>query len=697
MKQTASRRQFLRTVGFGALAFAAPRWLRGAPASRPNIVLIMDDDMGFSDIGCYGGEIQTPNLDGLAANGIRFTQFFNTARCCPTRASLMTGLYAHRASVGHMMGDYGVEGYRGDLSKNAVTIAEALKAAGYGTYMTGKWHVTRFAGPDGPKHNWPRQRGFDRYFGTITGAGSFFTPSTLTDDNTQLKAPPGFYYTDAISDHTAQSILDHHKARPDAPLFCYVAYTAPHWPLHAKKADIAKYRGKYAKGWDAVRAERHKRQIEMGLVRKEWAITPRDSAAKPWDEVDDEKKRVMGLKMAIYAAQIDCVDQGIGRIVEALRKTGRLANTLILFLADNGGCAEGGIWGFDRKRGGELGTDDSFSSYGLSWANASNTPFRRYKHWVHEGGIATPLIVHWPARVKARGELRHQPGHVTDIMATCLDVAGAAYPTEFKGNAIHPTEGKSLVPAFDDKPIGREAIFWEHEGNRAVRQGGWKLVSKHPGPWELYDMAADRTELHDLAKRHPEKVKELSALHDAWAKRNAVVPWGELPRGGRGKGKKGGTSKKLSFDLKQGDELTRENAPMVANRPFTVTATIEPKRPDGVIVAQGGTRCGWSLYLKDGRLALATRRNHDQTIVTSKSKLPSGKVSITAALGKDGAVSFAANGKDLGASGKQPGAVYDMPDEPLNVGSDTRSCIGDYSQDNPFTGTIEKLRIQLGK
>ncbi len=694
MSQAPARRRFLRSLGLGAAALAAPRWLRGAPAAKPDIVLIMCDDMGFSDIGCYGGEIETPHLDKLAGNGLRFTQFFNTARCCPTRAALMTGLYSHRAGVGHMMGDYRVEGYRGDLNKQCVTIAEALKPAGYGTYMAGKWHVTRFTGPDGPKHNWPRQRGYDRFFGTITGAGSFFTPNALTDDNTQIQAPPGFFYTDAINDHTAQFIRDHHKAKPDEPFFCYVAHTAPHWPLHAKPKDIARYRGRYAKGWDALRAERHARQLEMGIVRKEWPLTPRDTAAKPWGEVDAKHKDLMDLKMAIYAAQIDTVDQGIGRIVEALKETGRLANTLVLFIADNGGCAEGGIWGFDRKKTGAPGSNASFSSYGLSWANASNTPFRRYKHWVHEGGIASPLVVHWPARVKAKGELRHQPGHVIDIMATCLDVAGARYPAEHKGNKVWPTEGRSLVPAFDDKPIDREAIFWEHEGNRAVRQGKWKLVSRYPGGWELYDMEADRTELHDLAAKQPERVKAMVALYEAWAQRNAVVPWGDLRRG---KGGRGATSKKLAFDLKQGDELPRSEAPMVKGRAITVTATIEPKAPDGVIVAHGGHRCGWALYLKDGRLAFATRRDTEMSVVTARKPLPAGKVAIRVQLAKGGAVTFQAGGADLGASGKLPGLVFDMPDEPLAAGSDPRSNVGDYSESNPFAGRIEKVHIQLQK
>ena len=525
-KQT-TRRDFLKALGMGAAALAAPRWLAAAyKSTRPNIVLMRVDDMGYSAIGCYGGEIQTPNLNKLAAGGLRFSQFYNTGRCCPTRACLMTGLYPHQAGVGHMMQDRGTDGYRGDLNQRCVTIPEVLKPAGYGTYMCGKWHVTRFTGPDGPKHNWPQQRGYDRFFGTITGAGSFWDPATLTDGNTQISAPKGFFYTDAINDTAVKFITEHHKARPDDPFFIYIAHTAPHWPLHAKKRDIDRYRGKYLAGWDALRAERHKRMIEMGIVKAKWPITPRDTAAMPWEKVDEDKKKNMDHRMAVYAAQIDTVDQGVGRVVAALRKLGRLEDTLFLFLADNGGCAEGGPWGFERRKGGELGTDGSFASYGLSWANASNTPFRRYKHWVHEGGIASPLIVHWPGRVKAAGELRHQPGHLIDIMATCVEVAGAKYPAEHKDKKIQPMEGRSLTLAFEGKPIEREAIYWENEGNRAVRMGKWKLVAKgRTGPWELYDMEADRTELHDLAAKDPARVRRMAAAWQKYAERTGVIPW----------------------------------------------------------------------------------------------------------------------------------------------------------------------------
>jgi len=556
-----TRRDFLRVMGFGAAALALPgcssaSGLLAGRAKRPNIILIMADDMGYSDIGCYGGEIHTPNLDGLAAGGVRFTQFYNTARCCPTRASLMTGLYQHQAGVGHMMNDRGYDSYRGDLNNRCVTIAEVLKQAGYNTYMSGKWHVTKHRRPEGPKHNWPRQRGYDRFFGTIHGAGSFYDPCSLTRDNTQI--PPDsddFYYTNATSDNAVKFIREHNSGNP---FFMYVAYTAPHWPMHALPQDIAKYKGRYAQGWDALRAERHKRMIEMGIVKSKWEITPRDSAVSPWEQAED--KLWFQRRMEVYAAMVDCLDQGVGRIVSELKRVGNFENTLIFFLADNGGCAEeygsrGPVKPDPSKKtplkpmdknalqydmqpkvtrdgrpvrtgyGVMPGPADTYIAYGRPWANASNTPFRLYKHWVHEGGISTPLIVHWPSRIKARGKLRHQPGHLIDIMATCVDIADAKYLSEYKGNKIIPMEGKSLVPAFDNRPIEREAIYWEHEGNRAVRKGKWKLVSRHPGQWELYDLEADRTELNDLAQKYPQRVEQLKAMYESWAARCGVQPW----------------------------------------------------------------------------------------------------------------------------------------------------------------------------
>lgn len=491
--------------------------MAAAPAKRPNIVIIMADDMGFSDIGCYGSEIATPHLDALAKGGIRFTQFYNTPRCCPSRATLLTGLYPHQAGVGHMVGDYGVPGYRGFLNDRCVTLAEALRPAGYTTLMSGKWHVGE------KRPHWPIDRGFDQHYGLISGASNFWRLDLgrvfAVNDRQITPDEPGFYMTDAFSNKAVEYVDTY--GRGDKPFFLYLAYTAPHWPLHAWPDDIAKYKGKYMKGWDKLREERHHRQIDMGIANPKWPLTPRDKAAPAWDDVKD--KETWDLRMAVYAAQIETMDRGIGRLVAKLRQLGKLDDTLIMFLTDNGGCAEAINRG---KPGVPPGPVDSFWSYHLPWANASNTPFRLYKHWVHEGGIASPFVVHWPAVIKDGGKLTHQVGHTIDLMATCLDVAGAEYPKTFNGKDIQPLEGKSLLPIFQGKEReGHKEIYWEHEGNRAVRQGNWKLVSKHPGGWELYDLAADRTELNDLAAANPDKVKELSALYEAWAKRANVEPW----------------------------------------------------------------------------------------------------------------------------------------------------------------------------
>jgi len=554
---------FARIVAAGLLAVAGSAFA----ADKPNILVILTDDMGFSDLGCYGGEIRTPNLDSLAANGLRFTQFYNTARCCPTRASLLTGLYAHQAGVGHMMDDKGSDAYRGDLNRKTPTIAEALKPAGYRAYALGKWHVTRFAGPDVPKHNWPLQRGFDRYYGTIHGAGSYYDPSTLTRDNTAISPfadpeykPATFYYTEAISDHAVRFLADHAKDHASKPFFMYVAYTAAHWPMHALPEDVARYKGKYDGGYEPIRKARLERAAKVGLVDANQGMAP---AAREWDKVPDKNWEAAG--MEVYAAMIDRMDQGVGKVVAELKRTGQLDNTLILYLQDNGGCAEvmgragnkdhpnierpdkptfpplkpeallppGSVPpqtrdGYPVRMGPKVmpGGPDTYVAYGQGWANVSNTPFREYKHWVHEGGISTPLIAHWPNGIATdrRGKLATDPGHLIDIMATCLDLSGSKSAAD-----VPKPEGVSLRPAFTCKPIERtQPIFWEHEGNKAMRSGKWKLVAKHNKPWELYDIDADRVESYDLSAREPERVNELSAAWDAWSKRVGVRPWEEV-------------------------------------------------------------------------------------------------------------------------------------------------------------------------
>ncbi|UCH11801.1 MAG: arylsulfatase [Fidelibacterota bacterium] len=522
-------------MGLGTAALATPGWVRALgqfttteAANRPNIILIMADDMGFSDVGCYGGEIHTPNIDGLAADGIRFTNFYNAARCCPTRAALLTGLYPHQAGIGGMVSrpdnPKPPGPYQGYLNDQCVTIAEVLRGAGYHTLMSGKWHVGE------SKPHWPLDRGFERYFGLINGAANYFdftkgkAPGRkrviAIDDQPYVPPKEGFYLTDAISEYAVNYLAEY--GHQDQPFFLYVSYTAPHWPLHALPEDIEKYRGTYRKGWDTLRKERYERLLELGLIDRKWSLSDRDAEVPPWQSI--ENKAEMDLKMAVYAAQIDRMDQGIGRILRTLRSLGKEQDTLVLFLSDNGGCHEDSPLGFDlRNNGLPPGGVDSFMSYGSAWANASNTPFRLFKHWVHEGGIATPFVARWPAVIKQRGQIDHQGGHVIDLMATCCDLAGVPYPETYQGRDIHPLEGKSLLPILQgEQRQGHDALYWEHEGNRAVRRGRWKLVSVENGAWELYDLEADRTELHDLAGEQPELVKELLAMYNAWARRCGV-------------------------------------------------------------------------------------------------------------------------------------------------------------------------------
>lgn len=505
-----------------------------APVARPNIVLIMADDLGFSDIGCYGGEIRTPHLNQMATNGLRFTQFYNTARCCPTRAALMTGLYPHQAGVGLMTQRTAQPGYQGQLHRQCVTMAEVLRGSGYSTYMAGKWHLVREGDMDGnrTKDAWPMQRGFQRFYGTIAGGGNYFGPNTLVKDNALVAAaslPKDYYYTTALGEQAAGFIREHHDdpARTKTPFFLYLAFTAPHWPLHAPEVQVAKYRGSYRQGWDKLREARYKRQIAMKLVDARWPLSPRHPAAPAWESLPEARRKEMDERMAIYAAMVDVMDQAVGRVLAELERTGLRGNSLVVFLADNGGCDETGLFGFERNPGARLGTAESFASYGACWANASNTPFRYFKKDHHEGGIASPLIVQWPARVEAGGQLREQPGHVIDLMPTLVEAANATYPAKFQGQDIIPMEGRSLMPAFEDHPVDRDALYWEHVGNRGVRSGDWKLVSnvRHDkGAWELYNMAADRTEQVNLIDQRPDKAREMEAMWAAWAKRTRVLP-----------------------------------------------------------------------------------------------------------------------------------------------------------------------------
>lgn len=521
--------RLMRTAGFFLVLCCLP--LSIYAQQRPNIVLILADDMGYSDLSSYGGEVNTPNIDGLASRGIKYRQFYNAARCCPTRASLMTGLYPHQAGMGWMAAaDLGTPPYQGTLNNQCVTIAEVLKDAGYGTYMTGKWHLTNERKIHGMvTDSWPKQRGFDRYFGIIPGGANYFTP-VIYSNNNRYPAPPDFYLTNAISDTTVQYIDRHFSTKKGTPMFMYVAYTAPHWPLHAPQKEIDKYKKRYLAGWDRLRQERFERQKKQGVIPKNTQLSPKDKQVEAWESLSQEKQNEMAMRMAIYAAQIDIMDQGVGRIVRKLKEEGQLDNTLILFLSDNGACAE---FISSGQRKGVNGKEDTFESYRIQWANVGSTPFREYKHYTHEGGIATPLIAHWPAGIqrKLNNTFVEEYGHVSDIMATCVDVAGAKYPDRYKGNPITPLEGKSLAPHFKGQSNNRGVVYWEHEANIAVRDGKWKLVAKTPEDsefsqesLELFDMEADPSEMNNLAAKDPGRVRSMYEAWQKWANKIGAFP-----------------------------------------------------------------------------------------------------------------------------------------------------------------------------
>ena len=520
-------------ISFAAIALIFLSCNKEPQIDRPNIVLIMADDMGFSDLGFMGSGIETPNIDRLSDEGLTFNHFYNTGRCCPTRASLLTGLYAHNTGLGWMtVSNLGEPGYTGDMNNQSITIAQALKQADYATYMTGKLHIMydEYMKPDGPKHNWPLQRGFDRYYGHLSGGGGYFNPGTLTYNNERLDVPDNFYLTTAITDSTVSFLEDHFNKQAERPFFFYVAYYAPHRPLHALQKDVAKYRGKFMDGWDAHRQKRYQKLKEIGFIDTDWSLTERDASVPAWETLSIEEKQIWDARMAVYAAQIDCMDQGIGKIINTIEKQCALDNTLIFFMSDNGGCAEsqGGNLSLDELP--MLGSEKPAHSYRTNWANVSNTPFRMYKHYNHEGGIATPMIMHWPGRIKMKGLITSQVGHVIDIMPTILDIAGVKYPSIYEGNSIHPVQGKSLLDVLDGESFDRGPIFFEHEAHRAVIEGNWKLVAlgrrnaPYEGLWELYDLSADRTETNNLVDANPEKAEKLRILWENWASENNVYP-----------------------------------------------------------------------------------------------------------------------------------------------------------------------------
>ncbi len=501
---------------------------------KPNILLIMADDLGFSDIGCYGSEIKTPHLDALASEGMRLKQCYNNGICAPSRASLLTGQYPHKAGMGFFNSNLGTPAYQGFLNKESLTFGEIFKNAGYKTYLSGKWHV----GNDSSK--WALERGFDRFFGFISGASSFFDSKPVNkgannyfvDGNQKFYPPKDYYLTDDLTQRGIGFLKENNKKQP---FLLYMAYSSPHWPLHAKPQDIEKYRGKYDMGWDSLRNLRFQKQVALGLVNKN-QLPYKDKSLPAWNSLSFDERQYWVKKMEVYAAMVDNLDQNIGQLVQYLKETGQLDNTLIVFVSDNG--AEG--WDFSKmemalpRNSGPVGTANSNESYTKNWSQASNMPFREYKATAYEGGISTPFIARLPNVIPAN-TVKEGGVHFVDFVPTFIDLAGISYPKTYNNTQSHPLAGESFANLLRSRPdsSGRGAnwtrstpIFYEWMGNRMVRSGKWKLISTYPkNEWELYDIENDRTETTNLATKNQEKVAEMNAAYLIWAKQNDVANW----------------------------------------------------------------------------------------------------------------------------------------------------------------------------
>lgn len=669
----------------------------GPPREKPNILVILSDDVGYSDLGCQGGEIHTPNLDALAGNGARFTHFYNSARCCPTRAALLTGVHPAQAGFPDMVGR---------LPDRVVTIPEALKTAGYGTFMVGKWHLSEATKPT--------DRGFDEFYGMLGGFNSCWQEDPFytrwpRGREPRAYAPGTFYATDVFGDYALDFLEQGRQA--GRPWFLYLAFNAAHFPLHAPEADIARYEAVYADGWDRIRERRLARMKALGLVPDDLALPPRtvvpknwanakkewaDQPVPAWDTLPEDRRKDLARRMATFAAMVDRMDRNIGRVVNYLRETKQLDNTLILYLSDNGACGEWDPFGFDGESGPKnilhtgadlatIGKPASYASYGSGWANACTTPYRYYKQYTHEGGILTPLIVHYPAGLKLKpGSILRQPGYITDLLPMCLEAAGVPYPAEHAGRPILPMEGASLMPLLAGGTRPARPIFIEHEGSKAVRDGDWKLVQERGRqPWELYNLAADPTEMRDLARDEPGRVEAMRAAWDAWARRCLDEP--TAPRAVNG-----------TIDLQPGQSLAGADAPAIANVPFLVRATVRDATRGGVIASQGAQVQGWSLFVRDRRPVFAVRRDKTLFELVADRVLDDGPVELAGALGKDGTARILLDGVEI-ARGDAGGCIPAQPNDPLIVGDDRLGAVGSYTTPHPFRGTIGRASLTVGE
>jgi arylsulfatase len=695
---------------------------------RPNVIVVLVDDMGYSDLGSFGGEVRTPNIDLLAGEGLRFTQNYNSARCCPSRASLLTGLYSHQAGIANFTGgdksDRFGPAYLGKLNKNCVTLAEVLKQAGYATYGVGKWHVGHEA--------LPTDRGFDEYYGYVRGHSA----SQWNPKNNQ-RLPEGrekefsyedgkYYATDVFSDYAVEFIKQ--AESKESPFFLYLAHSSPHFPLEAPAETRDSYLKIYREGWDKLREKRYQRQKEIGLITDAWKFTglsevpsDRDDIANhyagkqnpKWKNLPDDRKEDLVYRMATFAAMIEHVDRGIGRIIAKLKEQGKLQNTLILFTSDNGACYEWGPFGFDRssRQGftklhqgedlGKVGGPGTYHSVGSGWSCLSNTPLRMYKHFNHEGGNCSPLIAHWPDGIRKPDQWVRSPVHLIDFMPTILEATDARYPNTFDGEKIHTLEGFSMMPFFQGSQEAKpRTLFFDHFDSSAIRKGDWKLVRGNTRyndrKWELYNLAKDRCETVDLIESKPELTNKLKEEWLSWAIRMKINPYYEFveknptrPLTKIPKNKKG------YFLLRHGDQVDRAHAPDFTQKAFEIIVSMKRgKEKDGVLVSHGGINSGYSLYLDAGRIAFACRNEGDLKKIISKKVLPSEEITVTAKLTNDGHAQVFLDNQLLVQSGSFE-LIKTFPQDPLEVGNDSLSTVSDYQRRTKFKGEISKVLLKI--
>lgn len=668
----------------------------------PNVIIILADDLGYSDLGCYGGEVDTPNIDALAAGGVKMTQVYNSARCCPSRASLMTGLYPTQAGIGDFTTDHpsksrGV-GYLGRLRDDCATLAEVLKPAGYGCYYVGKWHLHPETGPI--------KRGFDEFYGYTLGHSH-----DQYDADYYIRLPKGrakevdssadtYYATDVFNDYAIEFIKQGQKS--EKPWMLFLGHSSPHFPVQAPAERVEKYVDRYLRGWDVLREERYDRMQQMGLIDgKHWKMSPReivpvdrDDIANgfsgqqnpAWESLSPDRQRDLARRMAVFAAMVETVDEGVGQITNHLKQTGDLDNTLIVFLSDNGACYEWGPFGFDGiSRRGEtilrtgddlrnIGGRGTHQSYGSGWANLGNTPLRMYKHFTYEGGISTPFIAHWPLGIGKREAWIRQPAHMMDVMPTLIEAAGAEYPRRLADQAIQPLEGISLLPAWRGETLPQRSIGFDHQAAHAFREGDWKAVYSKRMPegltWELYNLAEDRCELNNLASDHPQRLSSMISRWEAWASRVGVTwePYANAPA-----------------------EFPVTDTPQIANCTLRLSAEIQADTPHGVVIAQGGNRNGYALHFIDGKPTFDVRVDGQLRRVTV-AKSVSGKIALAATL-TENTMTISVNGGQP-VSQPSPGLIPVQPADPLNLGFDDRTSAGDYTAPHRFNGTLLRYEVQ---